>query len=255
MADYTYIPTYGVEPFSDVAGVGAAAPYGGGAVVTNQNFLVSLWDVTAQDGVVPTAGRLYRPLPNTVAAAAASASIPGLGEVGLKPCFNSRTSARFSFSFLASDTQEGYPILAILNPPQDYKSQLANAARAVLDASNPFGVLTTILKPITQLSAFEVYATTGSTLRTVEGVAGLPGSPYLPFGFGLCKTSGANGVFPAFYPALIGAAANPSAFLSAIQQIDAGNFFLPMRISFAPDVEPGQARIITINWPHSSARG
>jgi hypothetical protein len=247
MAEYHYLPIYGVEPWQNNANVLPAAAYGGGAKRTNENFLVSLWTVDSiATPLTPTSGRLLKPMPNTVDAIALDATIPGLGTVGLQTAFDSRTSARFSLQLLDEEAFN-FPVLAILNPPQDMKTQYQNAVRASLDPAAPGGIDIKVLRSVLAFNALEAYFQNTDFSSPALGnvtpasiLGGILGT--MP----LAATDGADGVFPTFYN--YDNAPNAVASIAAISK---GLFFLSALI--APT--EGEGFVLTLNWPHTAARG
>jgi hypothetical protein len=236
MADYTYQPIYGVEPWQDNAGVGYPAVYGGGAKYTAQNLLVSMW--TTIDPF-PTLDKLLVSLPNTADAVALNAVIPGLGTYGVAQVFNSRTSTRFILQL--DDEAIPNDCIAILNPPSDYKSQLQNALKT--NANSPVGF--EVLKSFLGSQAFEYYVTNGKS-------EALPGGAIFgnPLGFGLIyANSGADGTPPTLLPDYT---AGFPAFQTTINALNSGNFYLGVTFSPGGDEDTG---VFTINWPHTAARG
>jgi hypothetical protein len=235
MADYELIPFYGVEPWQDNAGVGYPAAYGGGARLTGQNLVVTMWSLVAD---IPD--KLLVPVAYTPDAVAFDATIPGFATKGGLNTFNSRTSARFS---LVVETPLTWPVLAILNPPSDIKSQIQNAIKP-----NPnvpiFGF--EVLKSLYATGfGFEFYCTaTDSSL--IDGASAFFGSPITP---GLFATSGADGTPPVALPNLL--AVGVPAAQNTLDAMNSGNFFIGALIQ--PGIET--SGFFTINWPHTAARG
>ena len=250
MAEYLYQPIYGIEPWENNANAPLVSDFGGGARRTNENFLVSLWtiDVYGDNAFQPVAGRLLRPANVTPFAAMLDGFIPGLGTNGLKTVFDSRTSARFQYTtdaFVPSTIN--FPLLAILNPPQDMKTQYQNTVKASLDPSAPGGLNIRVLRSIADLGAMEAYfynndfsgplagsTSLGSILGNILGTTALT------------ATDGSDGVFPTFFDYT-----TPASVVAAIDAISRGAFFLPVLIA------PTEADnfTVTLNWPHTAARG
>ena len=240
MADYIYQPVYGVEPWQDNAGVGYPADYGGGARVTAQNLVISMWGEPTGGGSTPV---FLVPGYATPGALEQDAFIAGSGTKGTTPIANSRTSSRFA---LQVELDGGLDTLfyAFLNPPSDFKSQVQNAVKANLNAPNGIEVL----KSLYSWLAFEFYVTNlkSQPLVAAATFSGIFG--FLP----LFATSGADGVFPEALPDLLGDGL-PAA-QSTLNAINSGNFYI-MCLFFGQFEEPDTTAVYTINWPHTAARG
>lgn len=255
MADYFYNPLFGVEPYKDVAGVGIEAAFGGGADITGQNLLVSLWAV---DDPAAVSGRLFKPerftseFVNVIAPAQEAEGVFGV-EHGYMPALEpSRTSASFMFNRL---TEEGtpsftFPILAILNPPGEIKNYYIRAFKAVLDATYPSGLRIDVYRSFFLRLVWQVtFETFGLLVETSEGEYnfgnGIDGVMASSFPFAL--SSGADGIFPH-----IPEAPTPSQMIAYADQVIAGEFFIPVLL--LPAVFNDIINLITINMRHSLAR-
>lgn len=234
MADYQYTPIYGVEPWQDNAGVGTPTEYGGGAKITGQNLIISMWTTEATP-------RLLVPLPYTPDAVTYDAFAPGYGTKGSLPAFNSRTSARFQIGL--NDIE--FTLLAVLNPPNDFKSQVQNAFKADASAANGFAVLKSFQQPL----AFEAYATDGK-----NGLLQCPAVFGGPIAFtSLLATSGADGTPPVALPSLF---SGLPAAQDTLNAMNSGNFYIGCEFELRDLIgDPEDSGIVTINWPHTAARG
>lgn len=245
---YNYQPVYGVEPYEDVAGVGLAAPFGGGAKITGQNLLVSLWTIDDED---MTSGRLLKPKKNTEEAAIQAEARAADGALdflnSLDQVFDSRTATRFLFQF---DAVPGFgpPFLAILNPPGELKDFYSRWLKAKVDNNYPTGIEQVIEKSAFAPLAWNAHCATvvqsGSTI--VEGAFGAQTEFLETFAL----TSGANGVFPNIPEVSF---LSPSGFVAWLDQVIAGDWYWPVLISQGPS--EGQTSMFTLSWPHSIARG
>lgn len=249
--DYNYEPLYGVEPYKNL-GDDPLTDFGGGATFTNENLLISLWNVTGVDGAtdVPNAGELLKPTYVTLEADPAASEAAGLFNFykAYRQTFSSRTSARIDV-VLGEDVSPLTP-LAVLNPPGELKTRYITAIKAVLDASTTSGLSLTFSQGCFDALVWGVLFWGAAGLTTTGGaVFGNPMISSLPF----LKTNGANGVFPEFYQSYTTAAATgqQAQFVADMAEIVKGNFYIPCLL--AP-VDP-QIWTVNINWPHSSARG
>ena len=247
MAAYNYQPIYGVEPYDDVTGVGVAAEYGGGAKITGQNLLVSLWAV--DDGPALSTGRLLKPFQNTQEAELQAELQAANGTLNFinfyNPVFNSRTAARFTLQAdISPEPPFAFPVLAILNPPGELKTFYSHWITAQLDNNYPSGLEQNFFR-----SGFAPLAW-NAHYATVSGseVEGLGGETDFLETFAL--TSGADGVFPTIPDVSF---LTPAGFIAWLDQVIAGDWYWPVLI--APEVVEDETAMVTISWPHSIARG
>jgi hypothetical protein len=248
---YVYVPAYGIEPYAAL-GTPESAQTGGGAKVTQDNLIVSLWgNITFQNGV-PSAGKLMKPA--SAFGDFLEALLPGFvgfPNNGWKTEFASRYAARFVLELKGKEDID-YPILGVMNPPAALKQRLAGALEVAASGA-PQGYTVTVKKPITDNVSWNINAQSidieGSYAGGASGfdaeVAGVFAD--LPF----CATDGSDGVFPTFYAGLFDF---PSPTLGQVKTLIAalnrGNFFIPFEIG----AEAGSLAV-TINWPHSIGRG
>lgn len=251
--DINYAPIYGVEPYKNL-GDDPLTDFGGGATITAENLMISLWNITHTDSTthLPDAGDLIKPTYVTLEADHAAEDAAGLFNYfkAYKPFVPSRTSARFNI-VLAED-EGGLVPLVVLNPPSEFKTRYISAIKAVLDGSTSTGLSLTFSQSCLDALVWNVDFV-GSAGGTIEGQAvfGSPAISALPF----LKTSGVDGVFPEFYTSYADAVTNnkQAQFVADMAEIVKGNFYIPCLIS--PDDADIQVWTARINWPHSAARG
>ena len=129
--DYTYTPLFGVDPY-DALGVPESAQTGGGAKVSNDNLMISLWQIDSfTEGGVPIAGDLMKPSTEfgdfTAPPSSQFINLPNPGTLQQLP--GSRLSSSFSFFPDKSKKVGAFPLLAILNPPSELKGLLGRGHR------------------------------------------------------------------------------------------------------------------------------
>lgn len=239
-ATYRYAPSYGVERFKDNGGLG-------GAEVTNDNLLITLWSVDAKIPFDP--GSLIVP-------SYADPNVPANEQPAYEQAAKSRDSARFlaqSFSFF----ETGF-ILAVLNPAQEYKQKLADA---VSYNGGPVGSIAsyTIKKSLQVSYLWEVYAIVsppgfGGNAYPDIGIPPTVFSTYLDLAFPppgpsaapipFLKTNGADGVAPVFFDR-----STSDGVKEMIAAVNRGDFYVAMFI------EPDGDAYVSIKYPHSVARG
>ena len=246
---YSYIPAYGIEPYAAL-GTPESAQTGGGAKVTQDNLIVSLWgSITFFDGV-PSAGKLMKPV--SAFGDFFATLVPGFvgfPNNGWKTEFASRYAARLVLELQGKDDID-YPIMGVMNPPASLKQRLAGALEVAASGA-PQGYTVTIKKPITDTLSWNINAQSidfegsyaGGAQAFDAEVAGLFAD--LPF----CATDGSDGVFPTFYAGLVN---NPTLgqVKTLVAALNSGNFFIPFQIG--ADVG---SLAVTINWPQSIGRG
>ena len=239
---YQYLPLYGVEPFNPL-GVPSAL-FGGGADVTTQNLLITLWTVTTAVNNVPTAGQLMRPYtftPDGIAALAlAEQQAFTNAAAAYKPAFPSRYSARISIS---AQEQELTPTLfAILQPPQDVKNYVSNAIRSVsLDPSKVLGVNIKVANSLLTFLGLNFYATDQQHVPANESCLFSGAFSPMP----VYKTNGADGVFPVAY-----AGTTPADFLALFNAFITGDYYIGAVFTRDDD----ESRFYNFDFPGSNAR-
>ena len=251
--DYQYFPVYGIEPFEDVTGVGPAE-YGGGSDNTGRNLLISLWTVEQTDpNGVPISGRLLRPAyADDVILMQLPPTFTGLGEKGFQPFTSSRTSFKFSFTRSDNPAPFPYPILATLNAPQELKTHLMQSARNARLTSTPpgfaFSVFNSLFDNPMWNAVFENgLLTSGNILPGSAAFSGLTTGlfsqiPYL-------ITSGADGVYPKFYPITL-----PIDSVTRIEAVTRGDFFVACLLTPPTAPSPDGFWTVRAEWPHSVGR-
>ncbi len=248
---FSYLPLFGVDPFYNAAGADVTTGYGGGAKVTGDNLLVTLWSATADEGGGPPLFvDLLQPSYASVTANALPDYLDSYETYAnlAKPFASSRTAAKYLFANGSSDIDT---FLAVLNPPAELKNHYMSMATAVL-AANAYGFQLDMLKSC----ANDSFVWGG---RTVNGLGTPVASTSVVFGsvfepLPLLRTSGADGVAPVFYTTFeeAVAASDPDVgadFIASLKEVAKGNFFVPaMIVADAAEV------ITTLEWPHSIAR-
>ncbi len=244
--DYSYIPTFGTEPYEDTVS--------GGARVTGDNLLISLWTVEDKEGEPPapavTIGEIVRP---------AFVDTNQLETIrpGYPNAMHSRSSAEFYFG--PDDDTFVWPLFAVLNPPDELKQQLAKAVEYVGDdASDPSDLGNYLVSKSLQgcyawyaemLTAFGAMNKVGIAACEFGYSAYLPLQPVgVSFSFQLpfLRTNGADGVVPEFFD--MSTVAGVRALIAAVNR---GQFYVGMLL-ISEEVNGTFARI---RWPHSAARG
>lgn len=223
-------PIYGVEPYNPL-GVAPATDYGGGANVTQENLLITLWtNPGAEDLDIP--GELIKP----AAYSAAGQADPTFQPAFSQQAFRSRLSTRFAY--VGGDQEGDTEMLAILNPPQELREAFLLNKPANLPALG-------LTKGLT-LWCHWVWE---AFLRDLDGefeggeIAFSGFSPTSqPIAF--AKTNGADGVWPEFYPL-----ASLDDFAATIEAFRGGAPFYIAAVIEAED----DASIIDIRWPFSGA--
>lgn len=258
---YQYVPIYGVEPYENNAGAGDDTEFGGGAELTNNNLLVTLWTVDSLDVEgIPASGRLLRPF-------YADPLIPfqaffdqiGLKNLGanVKQSFDSRTSLKFFLGKLAEDLPFAFafPLLAVLNPPAEMKNRLANTFRNLrVDPASATGFSAQFIAGVAGQGAWNAaYADADNPAHEVNATGDTSFSfiPYFVSKLPYLKTNGADGVFPEFFPLT----PTPMGTMDSKATYDAlltGDFYVAALITPLSD---SLGWVVRIEWPHSLARG
>jgi hypothetical protein len=259
MAGYAYSPLYGVEPFENVAGApltnislgGQVETFGGGAKITNNNLLVTLWgnleNAAPPANPFPIAGDLLQPADSVTGQVSAYAQD---FQKGLSQVFDSRTTAKFRFQ--QTDGEGAFvetPLMAVLNPPAEIKNYYQRVMKVVNNEP-------TFLRSALDMLVWEAQFFSSDFSLSLTNAQGLITAGN-SLGFPLLKTSGADGVFPEFYPVLsqlliLQDVAGIKAYLEAIAD---GDFFIPVLIQ--PTTPPPASEDpwgVKITWPHSIAR-
>ena len=255
---YSYAPAFGVEPY-EALGSTPADEFGGGARLTQQNLLLSLWNLTA--AVPPLTGDLMKPLSAFPADVDATLLAPlglsaGENASGLLETFDSRTAARFFLLWDAAIASTGF--MAVLNAPPAMRERVVGNMEARLDAASPTGYTITFKNGLGNISRgwdikaalTELFGNAIDTTPTLSGVFGDPlAVPALTLS--LLKRSGVDGVSPEFYasPTL---GSSPQDIVDDTNALAAGApFFVPCL--FVPENNDDN-NLIDISWAHSTAR-
>ena len=254
MANYQYQTIYGIEPYA-AKGVSPATAFGGGADVTNDNLIITMWNLPGFNGSgFPTTGQLLKPFrfsPDGLAAIAGA----GSAGVGLGNGFNQVFNSRYSSRFYLQDVNIGQEVpqymlteflLAVLQPPQDVVNDFLTYAKNIA----PGGIFGTIdfLRSFFYGITWNFRAMDLSMVPVQEGVA-FGGLFNLGGAFSFMKTNGADGVFPEFYPT------TPVGFLQLMQDITSGKpFYIPCIFTRSETFETELPEMFEISWPGSNAR-
>lgn len=229
----------------------ANAQYGGLPAISGENLLESLWVTSGSTGPddPPTAGALLMPITNWSGEQVFAANMPGFLENGFAPMNlgGSRNSANIIFQGAPGDGV----IMAVLNPPEEYKQAVKGSLDVQLDPTAPFGVSGTVDKSIAGDSItwdIECLQQPGQAADTAQ-VA--PGSILSAFSFaaigqqgiGLLKTNGADGAFPQLVDT-----SGPQGIIETQEIINSGEFWVPLFIVI------GDAFQFKFRWPYSSDR-
>jgi hypothetical protein len=267
--NYNYQPVYGVDPweqngplYSDLAGTTKSAngTFGGGAEVTAQNLLISLWWIEGTkdlDGLtVPDEGSLLIP---KVEFGNVDLPAPPGDKVnvvaGREQEFLSRDAARFLLNLWDLPTAPTtWTLLAVLNPPPGYRERLAGAT----DYTG--GIKGETKKPLLDSLLWNVTAQQGAGMVTGIGLAVdqpsfavgqadiyVAGGTNQRMNLPLLKTNGADGVYPEFF------GGTTASILAEQAARNNGDFYVPVVIESIPD--SGDDVVFTISYPHSAARG
>lgn len=284
---YHYAPQYGVEKYLP-PGKGIAG--GGGAEETNDNLLITLWQFGLFDpGPNPGLfGDIIVPFyangdPNNP-----PANVRAAYQTGMK----SRVAARFWFVPDVEDPFNVAATIAVLNPPQEFKQQLAGAIKRTGDVPPVIGGFgpgaTTdffeITKPFEGVLSWNVDFTAtplgapsvspafvnfllGSTLApgidaslgyVTSSVFGFPArfpEPPFPLAVPFLKTNGADGNTPEFYDY-----DTNDKFDTMVEDINRGDYYVPMILFGDPwgdgffETDAPVAGYLTISWPGSPSR-
>jgi len=160
----------------------------------------------------------------------------------------SRVASRF---FLTGEVKED-GLIAVLNPPQEYKQGLAAAIERTGDIAVDDEEALTIKKPLGFMNAWQCE----HRLQSFPGGdVGTPGDlDYIyPFLFGeipLLTTNGADGNKPETVGDFSGGPPTNAEIDEFIRVVNSGNFYVPLLLDM--DSGPGQ---VTIEWPYSAGRG
>ena len=133
---YEYIPVYGVEPFQNNtnAPVGAFGGFGGGAEITDQNLLITLWSLANKQHIPPATGQLLQPDYVNVTDGSNNGVLLTHLSQGFSQLVPSRTSCKILIINHAIDPLP-LPLLGIMNPPGELKNLYQNYCKAYLSLS------------------------------------------------------------------------------------------------------------------------
>jgi hypothetical protein len=243
-----YQPLYGIEPYN-ARGVPLAADYGGGADFTQENLLVTLFEVTG-DPEDPSTFTYKRIKPG-----AATASGP-IAELVFGSGYGKQLRSRNACRFLIQHDDE-QPVerlfLALLNPPREL-AQLALDPNHLASALNPTDVSFNSTSPVffstldwdlrfLQTDSFSVWESVPPGI--INGAfIGNPIPIGLPF-----KTTGADGTDPVPY----GPYTSVNDFVNVTNEIKNGApWFIPLIFGYAPPSASGLFAV-HLAWPHSGA--
>jgi hypothetical protein len=233
-APYIYIPSYGIERYKKS---------NNGAEETNDNLLITLWQVIDSDPVL--LGDLF--IQNY-----ARDNVPVAEQPAYEQAFKSRDSARFYFKFVAPPNPP--TLFAVLNPSQEYQQKMVDA---IVYNGGPVALLSSyMIKKSLQSNyvwdVFEQLAPTGRNVYAPGADLNATFSTYLDLGasaapLAFLKTNGADGNTPEFFDR-----STSDGVKEMIAAVNKGDFYVGMIISAQSETDGGY---ITIKYPHSVARG
>lgn len=257
---YNYLPTYGFEQY--LPDVGA----NGGASVSGDNLVITMWDVDAKNGGGGSDGLDFLDL-----------LVPKYASDGetddIKPAFAAKTRGRLGASmFLDGNGGLSDYMCAVLQPPDELKEQLRNSV--VYKGGDPTATASYTFKKSHMMQFMWKtlrYTARGSSKRGIN-VGSLNGGEvsssdegdivigsYIPINiFGstpntgyisLLKTNGADGQKPQMFnmETADGAA-------ECIEAVNKGDFFIPMAMDTTV-FEGATGSRQDIWWPGSLTRG
>ena len=228
------LPFYGVEPYN-ARGVAPATDYGGGADVTQENLLITLWLLNTP-GVIADGGELIKPFSVTPAAAP---QIAVIGEGATKQAFNSRLSTRVGLNTLVPEGPTS-GLLAILQTPNAVREAFLRNGPA-----EPTGLQIQSSLAIGRVWDFEL---TDQNMNPIPGGVCVFSNLSDPVPF--ASTNGADGAFPTFYDDI---SAGLAAFSVTLNALRGGAPSFTAALITIPDVTP--TPVVTLRWPHSLGRG
>lgn len=243
---YDYIPQYGVEPFDTTKGAE------GGAIRTNQNLVVSVWKLSAKS---PGGGQPPFAYNGIVIPRSASEGVPETQQVAFRQGMSGRTGAHLYFRDSTTALDD---MLAVLNPPEELKQQLAGSV--VYNGGSPFDVASYEFSKSQQgqfawrMEAGEgtVDEAQGTWDGQAHGIIGAyldlnlfaqPDPGYYP----LLKTDGADGVAPLAFDM-----STADGVRECIAAVNAGEFYIPCLFANLSDLNGSYRRI---SWASSTDRG
>lgn len=257
MALYTYYQLCGCETYRPL-GVPPSAAFGGGAIYTNDNLLLSLWNVTDFDdtGNIPIAGDLIKPFQFTQGGVDAFAQFKTEG-CDLGQLYSNAYDDRYRCAFELADTQFvedqtlGPNILAILKPPQGAVEKMLRIIKNVkIDPASFFGMEFVIRQS-------GAWAAIWNFLATNTHYSPIVAPEFMSCQFGglvftnlpLAITNGMDGNFPLFYQT--SDINNGPVVGDELRKLVAGApFYVPCLITRGTDLIGGTTRFY-ISWPHT----
>jgi hypothetical protein len=254
--EYVYIPIYGVEEY-DALDTPSSAQLGGGAKVTNDNLLVSLWSQLEedQDTGIPVDGQLVKPayafggdwFSQSLGPQPAGQNILNLPNVGWKSDLKSRYAARF-FLDMKGKSQVSPPFMAFLKPPAELRQMLVGAL-SLDDNGN-----TVYQRPILDNFTWKQDSRGAGLEGELEGVEDVDTAfssffSEIPYYIG----DGSDGVFPTPMTNLEGVLDSGNAGVQTLlNNLRNGTFSVGCWMF--PE-NPFSSMYHTIEWPHSIGRG
>lgn len=257
MAEVPYVamPIYGCEPYLDNDGAG-------GATVTGDNLIITAWTVEDKGGTPPDAPFTFESIlvPNyvndTLTSPSTGAVVGGVQSAAAKEASRQGMYSRHSGLMYIQSQQSGgstrWPVLLVLNPPPEYKQQMAyaveyNGGDTALYSSY------TVNKPLQGNYAWRLLGSEAEQQNAPEpAVQGAQFSTYLPnvgisdtLRTAFLKTNGADGVTPEFFDAY-----TAEGVREMIAAVNRGEFYIAYVVTSESDI--GYAGVV---WPHSAARG
>lgn len=255
MPNYQYFPVFGVEPY-EANSVPVSDNFGGGADVTNNNLMITLWSLPGYGGSGnPTTGQLLKPFVNTADGAAAITSAAA-GGVGIAHGYDQTLKSRYSSRFFLIDVNLGSQeqpnwmlptfMLALLQMPQDMRNDLLSFVKRPVSAS-PVNI--DFLRSFFYSQTWDFSA--ASPVFQVFQEAAFFGGFYNTGGgtSALCKTSGADGTFPVFYEQ------STDGSIEMVQDLINGeDVFVPCIFTRGETLDSVNPEMFSISYPGSNAR-
>jgi hypothetical protein len=262
-----YQPIYGVERANEkgevVAGIN---PNGIGADESAQNLLITLWSLTdfPADFSAPVYDSIQIPsYLNTMPLDAPNSW--ATGDENHAPGFEEGMSARVACSYFYLDSNAKSPgvLMNVLDPPQEYRQQMAGAVEyAGGDPTNLSNY--TLKKSLVGNMAWEqvdvsmagvgLYGQTAvdiadtvffsSYLDIKMDTLGITTGIKVPF----LKTNGADGKAPEFFDRT-----TQSGIQEMIAAVNKGDFYIAYLVEGL--ITDGNINRLTIRWPYSASRG
>jgi hypothetical protein len=253
--NYVYEPVYGAEPYQDNSGAG-------GARLTQQNLVVSAWQVGKKFDTPPNYfdwGSILKPVSQNNSNGNSGAPLNETDGVaaGLQ-AFRSRHS--FKAFFLTADDSY-FSIGFIINPPPEMKQLLQGSVsynggdptdptsytvNKSLQSSYAWTFRLDVTAEAHNIQEFDSAAAVFSTYLWLNDQIFDASVARVPF----LKTNGADGVAPVFFDASIAGGVNE--MVEAVN--DGGEYYIAFSMPFEVGEENDIGNYFTVEYPHSAAR-